>query len=37
MLSFVLPCRDEEETIAECINTIKKTASKYSYEIIVVD
>jgi glycosyltransferase involved in cell wall biosynthesis len=36
-LSFVIPCRDEEETIAECIEAIRKSASKYRYEIIVVD
>ncbi|MEM3500708.1 MAG: glycosyltransferase family 2 protein [Candidatus Woesearchaeota archaeon] len=35
--SFVLPCRNEELSVAECIRKIKKTAQGLPYEIIVVD
>ena len=39
MISFVIPCYNEEQYIKDCIRSIKEEASKclLSYEIIVVD
>ena len=39
MISFVIPCYNEEKYIKDCIRSIKEEASKslLSYEIIVVD
>jgi len=34
-ISVVLPCRDEEEALGECISTIKKVLDGKEYEIIV--
>ncbi len=36
-LSIVLPCRNERESVAACINEIKEAALPCSYEIIVSD
>jgi len=35
--SFVLPCRNEEASVGECIDNIRKAARGSSYEIIIVD
>ena len=39
MISFIIPCYNEEKYIKDCIQSIKEEASKclLSYEIIVVD
>ena len=35
-ISFIIPVRNEEENIQDCINSIKKSISE-NYEIIVVN
>jgi Glycosyltransferases, probably involved in cell wall biogenesis len=35
-ISFIIPARNEEDNIEDCINSIKKSISK-NYEIIVVN
>jgi glycosyltransferase involved in cell wall biosynthesis len=37
MISFIIPCYNEEDYIRDCIESIKKAASNIDYEIIVVD
>ena len=37
MISFIVPCYNEEQYIRDCIKSIKKAASNIDYEIIVVD
>ena len=39
-VSFIFPCLDEEETLAHCINEVKKSLDQdktLEYEIIVAD
>jgi glycosyltransferase involved in cell wall biosynthesis len=37
MISFIVPCYNEEQYIRDCIKSIKKAASNIDYEIIVID
>lgn len=37
MISFIIPCYNEENYIRDCIKSIKKASSNIDYEIIVVD
>lgn len=37
MISFIIPCYNEEDHIRDCIRSIKKEAELIPYEIIVVD
>jgi glycosyltransferase involved in cell wall biosynthesis len=37
MISFIVPCYNEEQYIRDCIKSIKKAASNINYEIIVID
>ncbi|HLP79897.1 MAG TPA: glycosyltransferase family 2 protein [Acidobacteriota bacterium] len=37
MYSFILPCRNEEKSVARCVDAIHHTMKGHSYEIIVSD
>ena len=40
LISWVIPCFNEEEVIDQCINKIKSVSSKikeYSFELILID
>jgi cellulose synthase/poly-beta-1,6-N-acetylglucosamine synthase-like glycosyltransferase len=37
LISFIIPCYNEEKYIRECIHSIKNECDNISYEIIVVD
>lgn len=37
MISFIIPCYNEEKYIKDCIQSIKKESALFPYEIIVVD
>jgi glycosyltransferase involved in cell wall biosynthesis len=37
MISFIIPCYNEEKHIKDCIRSIRKNVWYLPYEIIVVD